>query len=125
MLRPARNGGLLLMSCRRMKTTTQSGQAWRGYERALAGLNEVSRSLSHFRLKGSITLHSTCGMEIDMAFQIEAVCPCCGVIASGDLNKIDEVFGFRTVEGERLIPQSYCRKCRRLRCSPNDKNCGA
>ncbi|EBA2358618.1 hypothetical protein OL143_000996 [Salmonella enterica] len=60
-----------------------------------------------------------------MAFQIEAVCPCCGVVASGDLNKIEEVFGFRTVEGERLIPQSYCRKCRRLRCSPNDKKCGA
>lgn len=38
-----------------------------------------------------------------MAFQIEAVCPCCGVIASGDLNKIEEVFGFRTMEGERLI----------------------
>lgn len=57
-----------------------------------------------------------------MAFQIEAVCPCCGVIASGDLNKIEEVFGFRTMEGERLIPQSYCRKCRRLRCSPMIKN---
>ena len=27
-------GGPLLMSCRCMKTTTQSGQAWRGYERA-------------------------------------------------------------------------------------------
>ena len=113
------------MSCWCMKIIAQSGQAWRGYERAPAGLNEVSRSLSHFRLKGSITLHSTCGMEIDMAFQIEAVCPCCGVIASGDLNKIEEVFGFRTVERERLIPQSYCRKCRRLRCSPNDKKCGA
>ncbi|QBP27930.1 hypothetical protein [Klebsiella phage ST258-KPC3phi16.1] len=41
------------------------------------------------------------------------------------MNKIEEVFGFRTVEGERLIPQSYCRRCRSLKCSPNDKKCGA
>ena len=34
LLSPASSGGLLLMSCRCMKTTTQSGQAWRGYERA-------------------------------------------------------------------------------------------
>lgn len=27
-----------------------------------------------------------------MAFQIEAICPLCGVVASGDLNKIEEVF---------------------------------
>ncbi|RNO73772.1 hypothetical protein BL142_00012740 [Klebsiella pneumoniae] len=51
--------------------------------------------------------------------------PCCSVVAGGDLNKIEEVFGFRTVEGERLIPQSYCRRCRSLKCSPNDKKCGA
>lgn len=94
-------------------------------ECTLAVLDELSRSLSHFRLNKSTTIHSTCEMEINMAFQIEAICPCCGVVASGDLNKIEEVFGFRTVEGERLIPQSYCRKCRRLRCSPNDKKCGA
>nr|DAI00260.1 MAG TPA: hypothetical protein [Caudoviricetes sp.] len=35
MLRPARTGGLLRGSGTCMKTTTQSGQAWRGYERAL------------------------------------------------------------------------------------------
>nr|DAF03578.1 MAG TPA: hypothetical protein [Caudoviricetes sp.] len=33
--KPASSGGLLLILGRRMKTTTQSGQAWRGYERAL------------------------------------------------------------------------------------------
>ncbi len=38
-----------------------------------------------------------------MTYQVEAVCPCCSVVAGGDLNKIEEVFGFRTVEGERLI----------------------
>lgn len=61
-------------------------------------------------------------MEMNMTYQVEAVCPCCSVVAGGDLNKIEEVFGFRTVEGERLIPQSYCRRCRSLKCSPNDKN---
>lgn len=60
-----------------------------------------------------------------MAYQVKAVCPCCKVAASGDLNKIEEIFGFRTVEGERLIPQSYCRTCRGLRCSPSAKKCGA
>lgn len=64
-------------------------------------------------------------MEMNMTYQVEAVCPCCSVVAGGDLNKIEEVFGFRTVEGERLIPQSYCRRCRSLKCSPNDKKCGA
>ncbi|EGT0642945.1 hypothetical protein JAF94_000719 [Citrobacter braakii] len=33
----ARTGALSGLSCTCMKTTTQSGQAWRGYERALAG----------------------------------------------------------------------------------------
>jgi hypothetical protein len=32
----ARTGALSGLSCTCMKTTTQSGQAWRGYERALA-----------------------------------------------------------------------------------------
>ncbi|MEP8463993.1 hypothetical protein ABKW13_18120 [Enterobacter hormaechei] len=31
----ARTGALSGLSCTCMKTTTQSGQAWRGYERAL------------------------------------------------------------------------------------------
>lgn len=60
-----------------------------------------------------------------MTYQIEAICPCCKKVASGDLNKIENLFGFRTVNGERLIPQSYCRDCRRLRCSPSNKLCGA
>lgn len=34
------------MSCRCMKTTTQSGQAWRGYERAQRGkMAKIRRSL--------------------------------------------------------------------------------
>ncbi len=36
MPKPASSGGLLLISGTCMKTTTQSGQAWRGYERAVA-----------------------------------------------------------------------------------------
>ncbi|SAA93526.1 Uncharacterised protein [Enterobacter hormaechei] len=37
MPKPASSGGLLLISGTCMKTTTQSGQAWRGYERAVLG----------------------------------------------------------------------------------------
>ncbi|WP_165689986.1 hypothetical protein [Citrobacter portucalensis] len=37
----ARTGALSGPSCSCMKTTTQSGQAWRGYERAVLGLNVV------------------------------------------------------------------------------------
>lgn len=38
MSKPASSGGLLLISGACMKNTTQSGQAWRGYERAVLGL---------------------------------------------------------------------------------------
>lgn len=41
MRKPASSGGLLLISGTCMKTTTQSGQAWRGYERAVLGLIAV------------------------------------------------------------------------------------
>lgn len=37
MAKLASSGVVLLISCRCMKTTTQSGQAWRGYERAQRG----------------------------------------------------------------------------------------
>lgn len=60
-----------------------------------------------------------------MSYQIQANCPCCKLQATNDLNKIEELFGFRTVENGRLIPQSYCRRCRGLRCSPSEKKCGA
>ncbi|MBZ7625957.1 hypothetical protein FML17_29660, partial [Klebsiella michiganensis] len=58
-----------------------------------------------------------------MSYQITAVCPCCSKKALNDLNLIEELFGFRRVEKDRLIPQSYCRVCRSLRCSPSDKKC--
>ncbi|POE40957.1 hypothetical protein BV920_07260 [Pectobacterium odoriferum] len=60
-----------------------------------------------------------------MPFEIEAICPCCQKEARGDLNKIQEIFGFRKVSDGRLIPQSYCRVCRGLRCSPGDKRCSS
>lgn len=41
MSKPASSGGLLLISGTCMKNTTQSGQAWRGYERAVLGLIAV------------------------------------------------------------------------------------
>lgn len=44
------------MSCRCMKTTTQSGQAWRGYERALRGktLKIINANESQYHLWGVI-----------------------------------------------------------------------
>lgn len=38
MTRPTSIGGPFLSACKRMKTVTQSGQAWRGYERALKSI---------------------------------------------------------------------------------------
>jgi hypothetical protein len=58
-----------------------------------------------------------------MGYKVSAQCPCCKKTASRDLNKIEELFGFRTVQDERLIPQSYCRECRSKRCSPGNKKC--
>ena len=52
-----------------------------------------------------------------------AKCPCCGVEAGRDINEIEEIFGFRELPNGKKIPQSYCRECRRLHCSPNDKRC--
>lgn len=48
MPKPASSGGLLLISGTCMKTTTQSGQAWRGYERAQRGeMVKIRRNLRH------------------------------------------------------------------------------
>jgi len=44
----ARTGALSGPSCTCMKTTTQSGQAWRGYERALS--MDFQYSYKHLRL---------------------------------------------------------------------------
>jgi len=57
-----------------------------------------------------------------MPYDLGAECPCCGKTAGRDINEIEEKFGFRTVNGKK-IPQSYCRNCRNLHCSPGDKRC--
>ncbi len=41
---------------------------------------------------------------------IRAECPHCGKTANGK-DKIDELFGWRTVNGKK-VPQSWCRVCR-------------
>lgn len=55
---------------------------------------------------------------------LSAKCPCCGITTSGDLNKIEELFGFRNMKdtGKQIV-QSYCRNCRSKRCGANQKNC--
>lgn len=59
-----------------------------------------------------------------MPYDMGAKCPCCGVEAGRDINEIEEIFGFRELPNGKKIPQSYCRECRRLHCSPDDKRCG-
>lgn len=45
-----------------------------------------------------------------------AQCPCCGKIALGEDN-IENEFGYRDMGiGYGIIPQSYCRDCRRFGC---------
>ncbi len=44
-----------------------------------------------------------------------AECPCCTKRAD-DLDKIEELFGFRNMDDGRRIPQSYCRDCRAAKC---------
>ncbi len=44
-----------------------------------------------------------------------AECPCCGKIAKGE-DEIEKKFGYRTMENGKVIPQSYCRKCRSAHC---------
>jgi len=58
-----------------------------------------------------------------MSYSLSAECPCCNKIASNDLIKIEELFGFRLMSNKKKIPQSYCRICRSKKCSPNAKKC--
>ncbi len=44
-----------------------------------------------------------------------AQCPCCGKTAYGKDN-IEKKFGYRDMGDGRIIPQSYCRKCRSAGC---------
>ena len=59
-----------------------------------------------------------------MPSTLSAACPCCKTKVSGDLKKIDSVFGFRTMKDGKQIAQSYCRKCRSKHCGAGVKNCG-
>lgn len=58
-----------------------------------------------------------------MPSKLEAKCPCCGVEAKYDLKEIERVFGFRIMANGKKRAQSYCIKCRGLKCSPNNKRC--
>lgn len=44
-----------------------------------------------------------------------AQCPCCGKIAY-DETEIEKEFGYRNTSDGKIIPQSYCRKCRSAHC---------
>jgi hypothetical protein len=48
-----------------------------------------------------------------MPYKLFSQCPSCGVLAEGDLNSIEELFGFRQMKNGKKISQSYCRSCRR------------
>lgn len=55
---------------------------------------------------------------------LSAKCPCCNKTAEGDLNKIEELFGFRNMGASgKKIAQSYCRVCRSKKCGLGQKNC--
>ena len=58
-----------------------------------------------------------------MPYNLNVKCPCCDKTVNNDLNKIEELFGFRTMENGNKIPQSYCKVCRSKKCSPADKRC--
>lgn len=45
-----------------------------------------------------------------------AVCPCCNIKATGR-DEIVRLFGYRNMGDGRVIPQSYCRKCRSAGCT--------
>lgn len=45
-----------------------------------------------------------------------AECPCCGKTAKGK-DEIRELFGYRNMGNEKIIPQSYCRECRIAKCT--------
>lgn len=51
-----------------------------------------------------------------------AECPCCSKIAKGKTD-IEKEFGYRNMGDDKIIPQSYCRKCRIAGCkSGNPKH---
>lgn len=59
-----------------------------------------------------------------MPSTLSAKCPCCNIFVSGDLNEIEEIFGFRNMKNTgKRITQSYCRECRRKKCGTEQKNC--
>ena len=58
-----------------------------------------------------------------MPYNLKEECPCCGKTVNNDLNKIEELFGFRTMKNGNKIPQSYCKVCRSKQCSPTNKKC--
>ena len=54
-----------------------------------------------------------------MPYIIYAECPCCGETVNSK-NEIEELFGWRTMEDDEVIPQSYCRACRSARCTAGE-----
>lgn len=46
-------------------------------------------------------------------------CPCCGLKAIGN-TEITNLFGWRTMENENVIPQSYCYECRVANCKKGE-----
>ena len=63
-------------------------------------------------------------MENNVPSTLSAKCPCCDIVANGDLNEIEKIFGFRNMKNTgKQIAQSYCRKCRSKHCGTNLKNC--
>jgi len=58
-----------------------------------------------------------------MPSTLNAKCPCCKVTSSGDINAIEEIFGFRNMGDGKKIAQSYCRKCRAKHCTKDEAKC--
>ena len=56
-----------------------------------------------------------------MPSKIEAECPCCKKKVRGK-DALEEHFGWRRVNNNRTIPQSYCRKCRAAKCKKGKPN---
>ena len=54
-------------------------------------------------------------MEVKMPSKVIAECPCCGRKAKGK-NELEELFGWRNIDRNKTIPQSYCRICRSAKC---------
>ena len=54
-----------------------------------------------------------------MSYTIKAKCECCGTEANGK-DELEELFGWRRINNDKTIPQSYCRKCRSARCKKGE-----